>query len=197
MRSYAVALMLIAFVALQSEASKKLSSRRRLTSAAKPGNGGACSKQCQPSHKCVQQTCEACVPLTCADLNCPAGTTCNELPGGPVCVPDILTCADIYCPAGTICNELPGGPDCVPDIPSCEGFFCRRGTNCYVRDASPICLPNTCEIRVCEEGLTCIDTPAGALCRKGQKSKGCGSKYCPRNSKCTETKEKGAHCIKI
>ena len=56
----------------------------------------------------------------------------------------------------------------LADVPSCEGFFCKRGTNCYIRNGSPICLPNTCEVRECKYGLTCIDTPDGALCRRGK-----------------------------
>ncbi|KAF0307514.1 hypothetical protein FJT64_021159 [Amphibalanus amphitrite] len=108
------------------------------------------------------------------------------------------TCADIKCAAGEICSELPDGPDCVPDVPSCEGFFCQRGTNCYIRDGSPTCLPNTCEVRECDKGLTCIDTPDGALCRRGKPKLGCDSKkYCPPNSICKNIDAKGAHCVKI
>jgi len=168
MRTFAL-LLVVAASALAAKPSNKLLSAFKKASSA---NAGSCTKSCAANNKCVKQTCQVCVPKTCADM---------------------------YCPAGTICNDLPSGPDCVPDVPSCEGFYCRRGTNCYVRVGSPICLPNTCEIRVCEEGLTCIDTPAGALCKRGKKTKSCGGggKYCPANSKCVETKEKGAHCIKI
>jgi len=163
----------------------------------KPRVGGACNKACG-GDLCEYQLCQACVPPapSCKTTKCEPYEKCTDTPVGPRC--DRLTCEDIYCAAGTICNgDLPGGPDCVPDVPSCEGFFCRRGTNCYVREGSPICLPNTCEVRVCAHKLTCIDTPAGALCRRGMKKKGCSGKYCPTNSRCEDTKEKGAHCAKI
>ncbi|XP_037073493.1 probable spore coat protein DDB_G0283555 [Pollicipes pollicipes] len=126
---------------------------------------------------------------------CKENEKCEDRPTGPVCVP--RTCADIKCAAGELCNDLPDGPDCVPDVPSCKDFFCRRGTNCYIRDGSPVCLPNTCEVRVCARGLSCIDTPSGALCRKGQSKLGCERRYCPANTKCVDTEPMGPHCAKI
>ncbi|XP_037087847.1 follistatin-like domain-containing protein DDB_G0289517 [Pollicipes pollicipes] len=183
-----VLLLLVAYVGAQAN--------KKLIAGLKP-KGGACSKKCPPNNVCEEQICHVCVPEapTCKSWECKDNEKCEDRPTGPVCVR--LTCADIFCAAGELCNELPDGPDCVPDVPTCEGFYCRRGTNCYVRNGSPICLPNTCEVRVCEGGLTCVDTPNGALCRRGKKTPGCKGKYCPENSKCIETPEKGAHCVKI
>ena len=65
------------------------------------------------------------------------------------------------------------------DVPTCEDFFCRRGTNCYIRFGSPVCLPNTCRVRQCEPGLTCIDTEDGALCRQGERE---SLRHTPRRS---------------
>ncbi|XP_037071979.1 spore coat protein SP60-like [Pollicipes pollicipes] len=163
------------------------------------GTGDRCGKRCDVGYSCeVQQCrCEVCIKdkPTCKTLNCAKNEKCVDTPAGPVCKP--LTCNDIYCAAGELCNELPDGPDCVPDVPSCEGFYCRRGTNCYVRGGSPICLPNTCMVRVCEPGLTCIDTVDGALCRRGTKTGGCEGRYCPTNSKCVDEPPLGPHCALI
>lgn len=165
----------------------------KLLAAIKQNLGGACTKQCQPNHVCEIEIRHVCVkePLSCKTFKCPSNKKCVDLSTGPVCVQK--TCADIHCTAGEICNELPDGPDCVPDVPSCKDFFCKRGTNCYVRGGSPTCLPNTCEIRECKHGLTCIDTPSGALCRRGKKTLDCKKKYCPPNSMC-ETGEDGPTC---
>ncbi|XP_043199114.1 probable spore coat protein DDB_G0283555 [Amphibalanus amphitrite] len=171
---------------------------KKLLAALQQGPGGACKKQCQPNHVCEVQYCQVCVPEapSCKTWKCSPDKRCEDTPAGPVCVQK--TCADIKCAAGEICSELPDGPDCVPDVPSCEGFFCQRGTNCYIRDGSPTCLPNTCEVRECDKGLTCIDTPDGALCRRGKPKLGCDSKkYCPPNSICKNIDAKGAHCVKI
>ncbi|XP_037072952.1 spore coat protein SP60-like [Pollicipes pollicipes] len=156
-----------------------------------------CSKTCPENSECEIQSCEVCVPKvpTCKTHKCKENEKCEDRPTGPVCVP--RTCADIKCAAGELCNDLPDGPDCVPDVPSCKDFFCRRGTNCYIRDGSPVCLPNTCEVRVCARGLSCIDTPSGALCRKGQSKLGCERRYCPANTKCVDTEPMGPHCAKI
>ncbi|XP_043195104.1 spore coat protein SP60-like [Amphibalanus amphitrite] len=158
---------------------------------------GQCSKQCPERTECEIQQCEVCVPKipTCKEHKCEENERCEDRPTGPVCIR--LSCADIKCAAGELCNDLPDGPDCVPDVPSCEGFFCRRGTNCYIRNGSPICLPNTCAVRECKHGLTCIDTKSGALCRTGQKRPGCEGKYCPPNSKCVETEDRGPVCDHI
>ncbi|XP_043188360.1 spore coat protein SP60-like [Amphibalanus amphitrite] len=165
--------------------------------------------QVGPPNECVANTCgdrytcevrecrcEACIPkkLTCKDIKCEPNEKCVQTADGPECQP--RTCADIRCAAGEKCDELPDGPDCVPDVPTCEGFFCRRGTNCYIRQGSPICLPNTCEVRECEPGLNCIDTPDGALCRKGEPIGTCEGKYCPPNTVC-QTSAQGPTCAHI
>ncbi|KAF0306620.1 hypothetical protein FJT64_021909 [Amphibalanus amphitrite] len=126
----------------------------------------------------------------------PPDKTCADITCGPNEWRVSVTCVDIRCAAGERCDDLPDGPDCVPDVPTCEGFFCRRGTNCYIRQGSPICLPNTCEVRECEPGLNCIDTPDGALCRKGELRGTCTGKYCPPNTVCELTTE-GPTCAHI
>ncbi|KAF0287328.1 hypothetical protein FJT64_014250 [Amphibalanus amphitrite] len=152
-----------------------------------------CNKQCGANEVCEVQVCHVCVPEppSCKNLQCKDTEFCEDTPTGPVC--RRKTCAHIKCAAGEECKDTADGPDCVPDVPSCEGFFCRRGTNCYIRGGSPICLPNTCEVRECQHGLTCIDTPSGALCRRGKKTKGCGKKYCPPNTMC-ENGDDGPTC---
>lgn len=158
-----------------------------------------CTKKCSFGFKCEEKPCmcQVCVkePLSCETFKCRKGHRCEDTPGGPRCIQ--ITCADISCEAGFICNDMPEGPDCVPDIPSCKNFYCRRGTNCYIRDGSPTCLPNTCLVRECLPGLSCIDTPVGALCRRGPKKHRCISKYCPENSICQDHKERGPVCTPI
>lgn len=119
-----------------------------------------CNASCgicvEPGGACTQQFCEPQMG-TCAEVDCRAGTTCIETPGGPMCQPT-LTCASVLCVVGTTCVETPSGPSCEPNQggASCATVRCAKDTYCDDISGVAECLPlPSCATVRCETGFSC------------------------------------------
>lgn len=106
------------------------------TCGARPDGIVACTGQCVPA-------------LSCANVLCAPGTTCQETGNGPQCVPDDTQCVDnADCGPGAHCETF-----CAAD-PSCP--------NCDVCRMVGVCVDDGCPA-LCGPGSECVVNPDGTV----------------------------------
>ena len=107
--------------------------------------------------------------VSCKDMKCPAGTTCNEKTA--TCDPVVDKCQDVKCDSGKVCDPATGdckgatsdkckdvkcdsGQTCNPETGKCEGEAKPGKCDGVTCDAGEVCNPSTGK---CEGEASCTD----------------------------------------
>lgn len=107
--------------------------------------------------------------VSCKDMKCPAGTTCNEKTA--TCDPVVDKCKDVTCESGKVCDPATGdckdatsdkckgvkcdsGQTCNPETGQCEGEAKPGKCDGVTCGAGTVCNPETGK---CEGEATCTD----------------------------------------
>lgn len=107
--------------------------------------------------------------VSCKDMKCPAGTTCNEKTA--TCDPVVDKCKDVTCESGKVCDPATGdckdatsdkckgvkcdsGQTCNPETGQCEGEAKPGKCDGVTCGAGEVCNPETGK---CEGEATCTD----------------------------------------
>ena len=138
--------------------------------------------------------------VSCKDMKCPAGTTCNEKTA--TCDPVVDKCQDVKCDSGKVCDPATGdckgatsdkckdvkcdsGQTCNPETGKCEGEAKPGKCDGVTCGAGEVCNPSTGK---CEGEASCTDDKD---C-KWDPDKYTETEYCNKTTgKCENSKCKG------
>ena len=92
--------------------------------------------------------------VSCKDMKCPAGTTCNEKTA--TCDPVVDKCKDVTCDSGKVCDPATGDcKDATSD--KCNGVTCDSGQTCNPETGrcEGEAKPGKCDGKTCGAGKVC------------------------------------------
>jgi hypothetical protein len=160
----------------------------------------------------VQNFCWTCVdpntceepppPLTCANVDCAPGYTCEETPDGPICVPDGDVCySNDDCGPGQRCEITDGCAPCTDPNGLCDAACLLEGRCVEVEncdDGGPV----FCDMipPICEDGLIaaaqngCYECVDPDTCEPPPPPLTCANVLCAPGTVCIETSD-GPQCV--